>query len=623
MAKRNFVLKHYQRKKRLYNFFLRGSFRSSLLLVICCCVFAFPVAATLSMIGLALGGIFGVITAFLLMLPVVIYLFTVYCLGGYKLARGVMRRGAGWAALAMVLLPGVGVVLLALYGRKHRNTGVFTLAAATLFAGIAFDILLAVFHRAMSVWSWSFVVVQGVMLVAALLLAQERNKLKYYFVIPIAVAVVCFSGSWAALKLCSYEKEHLLDEISSIAGFSIRLNDALEYNRKSPKFDQTPIAALAAINDEPYGAYDEFDMAPGRKFIQDVQNKYPEFLQALERLDGALPENFHKGNMDEAPASAHLEYLSTLRRVGRYLAFEIKLAPENRETVQRNNRRLQRIRDMLLTDRNFLIGKLVAIALEGIRLDALQYVVRSCSVSNEELEKLLGDPVDWRKYFIASMGEETLTMQFISEMIAQGMYKLLTGQSLTDEGSDRILAVLNPALGAYFMHDAVFFLRSIRFTVKSVPEKYSDIEAWRKQVSLFEQQAASGRYILSSMLLPALASSYKRFSYADVQHDMLRAANHIMHFYRRHGRLPEKLDELRIKLLDIYGEPMLYYKGNIKLYSSGKQYEADGFALYFHDRDRNNTQIIRSHMDFGIFKLQMPVGNIKKIKEDNAEDLML
>ena len=68
---------------------------------------------------------------------------------------------------------------------------------------------------------------------------------------------------------------------------------------------------------------------------------------------------------------------------------------------------------------------------------------------------------------------------------------------------------------------------------------------------------------------------------------------------------------------------MLYYKGNIKLYASGKLYEVDGFVLYFHDRDRNNTQIIRSNMDLGIFKLQMPVGNIKKIKEDNAEDLML
>ena len=615
--KKDFVLKNYRVKRFFYKFFMRKSFRSALLFAVIGGVSAIiPLTLLAVVLWLSFGMSVAAILSFLgIVLLWGIYLLWVYIAAVAGLIRKVDRRHVVWGTCLVVILPVSWLVWLAVYGRKYKYTGVFTLAILAILLGVAAFVAGIVAGK--SGYSFYIALTQTAVSAAALLLVREKQKLCYWFAVPLLLAILCYSGCLLAIKYLDQEKETVLKEISIIANYPVRLSEAVEYNQKGLFFEQTPLGALSKADKIERVDYDEYDPASLKQKLENIRKEYPEFVQALDVLDCEFAGNVRKRGMEENPAATLLGHLRIVRIVGRYLATEIKLDPHNTALVERNNRRLQNLRNIMLEDRNsFLIGRLVALAIEAIRIDALKFLIVNTVVDEARLHQLIGEPVDWVKYYCNSLVEETMTMQWFDEAIKSGELNRLNDGCVEISGVGNLTA--NPALKLYFLCDVLHYMRGMKLLIASAKDG-TCLQFGKK----FDEMFSDDRYILSAMMMPALDSAYKRFKYIDVERNMLVAANRIVHFYRANRRLPtaDELCKLNIKVLDIYDEEVLYHTGSIKL--GWGDYEGDGFVLFSHDRDRKNNVMIRSGGEFGTWKLMVPLKNIRKIKHDSSDGMDL
>ena len=459
--KKDFVLKNYRVKRFFYKFFMRKSFRSALLFAIIGGVSAIiPLTLLAVVLWLSFGMSVAAILSFLgIVLLWGIYLLWVYIAAVAGLIRKVDRRHVVWGTCLVVILPVSWLVWLAVYGRKYKYTGVFTLAILAILLGVAAFVAGIVAGK--SGYSFYIALTQTAVSAAALLLVREKQKLCYWFAVPLLLAILCYSGCLLAIKYLDQEKETVLKEISIIANYPVRLSEAVEYNQKGLFFEQTPLGALSKADKIERVDYDEYDPASLKQKLENIRKEYPEFVQALDVLDCEFAGNVRKRGMEENPAATLLGHLRIVRIVGRYLATEIKLDPHNTALVERNNRRLQNLRNIMLEDRNsFLIGRLVALAIEAIRIDALKFLIVNTVVDEARLHQLIGEPVDWVKYYCNSLAEETMTMQWFDEAIKSGELNRLNDGCVEISGVGNLTA--NPALKLYFLCDVLHYMRGMK-----------------------------------------------------------------------------------------------------------------------------------------------------------------
>ena len=569
----NTFLQHYHRKKFFYRFFMRKSPRAGTMfglawIYMTACLVPFALLAVLSCFGDSFS--FG-ITLFagagitlLLATPVYLYGAVVCALGLKEICLPVFRSktladaAGGLAALVPSLL---GVILLpVLIVRKRFAAAFFALAATFAFEVYSF----AEMKNILLVF-----IAGGICLFAALAGVEDKHRFSWRFMIPLGIAAA------AHLFLLGYDGHLQLDvrsereKLSQLIGRSVEIEDIWAREAGGIPVDREPLKTL--IEQKP-GYVDlkqgNHPVDAARTELQKIQRENPLFVKALDEFLKLPPDVplAHQKPENGLLAGVLLPELNALRDSARFLALEIIVEAENKPRVREHCRNLTGIRDRLLKN-HFFISHLLALAVENIRLDALEAVLAGGAFAKEEFAELVGGPVDWNRYLRYSYGDEAASFKSSMDHI---LSKAAVG------GGDKNLVRMKKYM-PLFLH--VHFLRDYRFALRtfikacSVPASLPGLEKARLG-EVDSKEIKRNHYFLSGMHIPALELAYEKDAQTADLRQMVLLGAEVMEYRRKTGKLPRDLTFLpHVPSAALDHRPIMY------------QITPDGFRLYTHTRE--------------------------------------
>ena len=605
-------MKHYSIKKFFYNFYWRKSFRNALLGHFGWTLFLAVVLMPLGYMAFRLSNWGGVVALIPLALIAFIHLAVIWILAMYGVLRSVCRRRARLLTWLLVFFNGLMPLAMAWYIVKKKAW-----AAGICCAGfLAGEIILGTVGQSFS-WGWRLLVLLACALfyLIMLLMLPDRRKLNGWFLLPLVLT----GGVIASVYMYNKHLESVISgqekEIARLAGFSIQRQDFIEANQKALSLKDSPIAGL--LVKEPFNLRSDEDL---RKEVNEFIAKNPGFQQAVNALDTVEVFDIKEDDLSEKDMmiGGNLRYLSCFRGAARFIAAEMKLNAADTAFVAQCNQRLIKLRDLLYADHgSMLIGRLVGLAVDGIRFEALAAVTGQGGITPEKAVELAGTAPDMRRIIAASMADEATNAAWIWECL-QDLKVLAVLASNGDGGEGRSLKDVPPwermtyTVKTIFLADRIFYNRNIiRFIKMIQQEGLPDYKAGRQLED--ENLAATKRngYIFSAMLLPSMASAAERFDKMQCYYRMLPAAARVMEFYKTKGSLPESLSRIGINIKDHINADFGFKGG--KFISPYNEYvELDGFMIYITD-DRKPDKV-------GI-SLVVELGPRRKLPEPEAETL--
>ena len=244
----------------------------------------------------------------------------------------------------------------------------------------------------------------------------------------------------------------------------------------------------------------------------------------------------------------------------------MKASPGDLALIAARNHDLMALRNSIAGN-PFLLTRLVAASIEGIRLDALAFTLPYNDYSLDEWEALLGAAPDWGRHFACAIVEETVAQDYLTAHF----WKMMLKESPL--GSKIAVPLLNlGGVSSYFLAilQENWATRHWRFAERQIDfaqaEKRSlaEIHEWDEQNTLFFKRYHLGFY---SLFLPELPSpAIKKFALMD-HRQMALLAWHIMAYRRAHnGALPDSLDALTDAPVTAFdGRPFEYEHGLMKV----------------------------------------------------------
>jgi hypothetical protein len=264
-----------------------------------------------------------------------------------------------------------------------------------------------------------------------------------------------------------------------------------------------------------------------------------------------------------------------------------------------------------------LIGRLVGLAVDGIRFDALAAVIGQGGITPEKAVELAGTAPDIRRIIAASMADEATNAAWIWECL-QDLKVLAVLASNCDGDEGRSLKDVPPwermtyTVKTIFLADRIFYNRNMIHFIKMIQQDgLPDYKAGRQLED--ENLAVTKRngYIFSAMLLPSMASAAERFDKMQCYYRMLPAAARVMECYKTKGSLPESLSRIGINIKDHKNADFGFKVG--KFISPYNEYlELDGFMIYITDERKPDKVDI---------SLVVEMGPRRKLPEPEAETL--
>lgn len=575
-------MKHYSIKKFFYNFYWRKSSRNALLGHFGWTVFLITAIMPLGYIALRTSGLRGLAAVIPLALIAFIHLAVIWILAIYGLMRNLCRRRARLLTFLMVIFNGLTPLALGWYIVKKRAW-----TAGICCAGLlASEVVLAVMSNSID-WGARLLLMGAAafLYLVTLLVLPDRRKVNGWFLLPLVLT--------AGVVTCVYTYNTHLEsvvraqekEIADLVGFSIDSQSFIESNQKAVSLKDSPLAGLM-VEDIFYIRNEE--SKDSSKEIKDFLDKNPGFRKAINALDTVKLFDIKEDDLSEKNLmiGGNFHYMKYFRSAARFIAAEMKLNAADKTFVVQCNNRLIKLRDILYADRGgMLIGRLVGVAIDAIRFDALGNVVGQGKITPEEAAELAGPAPDMRRNMALSMADEATNAGWIWEHL-QDLKVLAVLASNGDGGEGRSLKDVPPwermtyVVKTFFLADRIFYNKSIINFIKKnqqpVPPVY---KAWRQLEDQNLKETRDKGYIFTAMLLPSLASAAERFDMFQCYYKILPAAAQVMQYYKATGVLPESLKKIGIELEDHKNSLVGFRRGKF-ISPYNQTMELDGFMIY-------------------------------------------
>ena len=463
----NNFLKHYNRKKFFYRFFMRKSPRSGAMFGIAwLCMVAALMPAILFLL-LAFGDVISDIDSFhinlltvmfgviIFALPLHIYGFMLCFSGLTRIFKSVCKSKMFFCvcgAVATLFPPLLSFLLIIFMLCRKRFAGAFF-----AFIGLAFFTLS--FFRSVNINTTLFI--GTVCTLAALACWKDKHKLSYAFLIPLAIAAIAHFSLYGYDFKLQKDVQNGRDQLSQIIGRSVEIKDLHLREKAGFSIEREPLKTLIASKPDTQITEHEFkNTADAVTKLLAYQKKYPVFVKALEEfLQLPVSSVSHSVPEDGILFSILMPELSTWREAARYLAMNIAANPTDKQQVDQFNQKLITLRNWAQKD-TMLVPFLVAIAIEKIRLNALENVIISGSFSKSEIEKLIGSPIDWRKYLNYALGDEVTAFETVLKYLSNS-----DGSVLGDE-----LKPVNSIKTYVPLFFRVLLMRDYRFSLRKYIE---------------------------------------------------------------------------------------------------------------------------------------------------------
>ena len=555
---KNKALKHYKRKKFFYRFFMRKSPRSGAMFGLAWMTMVVGILpSVLFMIPFCFGEfqrgwqIIAAIVALFLWTPFYIYGVLLCAFGISRIYRSITKYKAVGSVAGFFgawFLSLLGIILVPVLICKKKFIGILFAIAGTVFYVLNY---FQYFNILSSGFLGTFCYL------AALAFCKDQNRFSWKFMIPLCIAVAShlfFMGYKIKLQ---YDAKDYRVQLSQIIGRSVEIEDFWHRDAQGFPLDREPLKSLIANRPESLFSEFEYKDAPtAQKKLREYNKKYPVFVKAIhDFLQLPVSHVAHKVPEDGILYGVLLPELNAFRETARYLAMQIAANPNDEQLVKKCNNDLIKLRNWL-PEGEYLLNHLVAIAIERIRLNALENVLRQENFSKQEFAILIGDPIDWEKSLRYSYGGEAAAFKSGFDNLQS---LTLTATCCDKKNLKGIKKYMPLFIDVNFHRDYRFALQNY-IKAATVPSSLSGLEK-AELAKVDENEAKCNFYILSGMLLPALGNVYIKSAQITDARQMALLAADVMEYCQQHGKLPEDLSFLpQIPLSKLDHKPLMYEK---------------------------------------------------------------
>ena len=329
------------------------------------------------------------------------YMLLVFAQNLYTISRNQLKKSRIWKIPALIgawSFPLSGVMVAAVAIKKRLC---LVLAAAVL--SIIFYI--SAFRVGIDkVNSWWCINIQSFLLLIAIAAVGKQEKRKWVFIYPVVIFFLVVSNMYFLELVYKAKVFANKFEISSVAvcGLEPTIEGWKKRNQYGFPVNKEPLKSFskfkAAIRSERYPTAQESE-----KYLAELRKKHPDFFASWEKLRRVKPQRI--SYRWETPSSMILPELQAFRAYGEILFLEMRAAPQNKKRIMRCNNDFLLLREWCFNNET-LIGKLVAVAIESMRLHALAYPMAKGAFSKQEMLDLIGTAPDWNRQFSMSIASE-------------------------------------------------------------------------------------------------------------------------------------------------------------------------------------------------------------------------
>ena len=330
-----------------------------------------------------------------------------------------------------------------------------------------------------------------------------------------------------------------------------------------------------SVNKEPLKSFCNVDIkinmekhkspAEAQKYLAELRKKYADFFVAIDKILTLKPQRiaYNWVKPHETVAALLLPELKGFRWATNLRALEIRANPENKSVVAKCNQDMLKFREWC-SHNETLIGKLVAGAIDNIRLRELSYAMASGVYSKEEINKLIGTVPDWSRMYSETFASENAIFEDMINLLKIASEKDV--QNLEFSRGMKFLWYCNQKFAPLFikMNLKREYLWTLNYYLQInsllCRDDISGLE--KREISTITHCHLTAQYFISPMIvIPDLAKLLERIDRTKDLRQMAHLAAEVTEYRRRHGKLPENLSFLpQIPLSKLNHKPLMYEK---------------------------------------------------------------
>lgn len=611
------TIKNYHRKKFFYKFFLRKSPRNAALFgfswsIFCLSLiplFMFSIIPRLMMLNLELlptvaifAGIFIIV-----LLP---YFYGLFVLG-YAYARMIRHYfSLKWlrdiGSLCALFYQLGGLVLILVLIKQKRWFFAISGAISLVCGGIAFAEQEEFLPFALGPYvGWVLIWCCIVTLIIAIAGFRDKHKLKLHHLWALILLILYIVG----LRLYNAKLDsNILREravISQMLGHSIELKDYWPLQNQGFPLDSEPLKSLIAYMPENYERFVQnpvLSISDCQKKLKVFKKKNPKFIDAANAFVKLPAQSICHAYTDEMLSAVELPELNVFRETARYLSYELIANSVNRSKVLKRNAELETIRDWCLADTS-LIAKLVAVAVERIRLNSLSYPLAVGTLNENDWKHILQKKPQWGVAFANAMGDEATMFQSCYEHIAIKQFNKKPVSLDLEKLQPVVQKYLPLEFAIHFQRDYLFTMREYQKLIKLFLEPGNLTAKERyERAAPDEITMRKNFFILSSMLLPALDIIHIKQGEIEDYRRLVVLAVAVENYRKTKGKLPDSLAFLPEQALDSLNRLSIIYEyGKLRIKDADRKIQHRyGFRLYTRDRDGKDPGGLKARNAFTV-----------------------
>ena len=564
-------MKHYTLKKFFYRFFMRKSPRSG------------------AMFGLAWMICFGAILPLSLwictkftvsrmaaVLPLGVcfliyaYGFLAFAKNFYTIMRNDLKKSRWWklpAFAGALSWEFAGMFLLPVILQKRRWLALLPLLCSFgfVFAGFMLD-------TPLQKWYCQHVGV-AISLLLALAVSGKDKKISWRFVYPLLLFVLFLIKLYWFDFLCNaqvFSKKLELGTAISAEDWKIR-------NSYGYPIDKEPLKSFCKV-DLKIELEKYQTPAEAQKYLAELRRTHADKFLAIDKLLELNPQRISYNWVEpgETVATLLLPDLRCFRNAARLRNLEIRANAKDKAMVAKCNQDMLKFRQWCFYNET-LIGKLVAVAMESLRLNALSYVIASGVYSKEEITNLVGDAPDWAKQFSEVFASEhARTEDLLAALKKSSVQNIrdLKKSIITKNAFAFYLKFAPLFIQINLKRDHLYTLNHyLKIGVLLAREDISGIE--RAKLAQLDNAYLKGEcFILSMTVIPDFPSVLLHIDRSRNCRMQVLLAAEVMEYRKQHGKLPDDLSFLPdIPLSNLNHKPLMYEKTGV------------GFRIYSYTQD--------------------------------------
>ncbi len=437
--------------------------------------------------------------------------------------------------------------------------------------------------------------------VAIIVLNDGFSRRMAYSLVPLAICIVLLSALYTRKLFIYNEIRQIKSRISKLVeGYPTEVAEFRQLVESGESVEKEPLKSLMKHNADIN--MDEFPQSTAKASETSEKHaafiaKHSDFIDAVRKTMERPPHHVAHKWLDDI-YSIIMPELSAFRNAARFLSMDMKANAGDRKLIASRNNELMKFRDCMLENTLF-ISRIVGIAIESIRLDALAFTLTRQEYTQQEFENLLGEQPDWKLFQARSILDEALSHEGVKDYLLSNPFNLenLGGG---DGGTTRLMHAVGGFYTLFVNWLDVDLLCGWRFAERDInyalaeKRSYSDIE--ESDIKTADEMKLEGA-LLSMMLWPSIIRALRKMDNIMDQRRMALLAWRVMDYRRKNGDLPESLEALgEVPVDSIEGRPFDYRHGELEFEMPYKKDKIPfkGFRIAYAPEDTDKPNVLKA-----------------------------